>query len=235
MTPYAPLISWGNFSLSQYLGIQWAALARYLNSLNLTTSFKTERLSYIHSLLSLLIVESFLSLNTCKTLYVKIVHAVLFRLKKWLLKILTLVMKQRTLNLSNATKQFIFYSHNVSLYLRVEFEGLYLSLDDYSADRVSDTFNTGMPRQPQVLTQLENGERERGLPVGDCLQSRPESRGISSVTPNFKGAGKCELPLYSEQTREMGLVSRTLCSAKRMGSGTLERWPSTLRSTVFKP
>ena len=93
MTPYAPLISWGNFSLSQYLGIQWAALARYLNSLNLTTSLQMERLSCIHGFLSLLIVESFLSLNTCicKTLCVKMVHAVLLRLKKWLLKILTLV------------------------------------------------------------------------------------------------------------------------------------------------
>lgn len=192
MIPYAPLISWGNFSLSQYLGIQWAALARYLNSLNLTTSFKMERLSYIHSFLSLLIVESFLSLNTClcKTLYVKMVHAVLLRLKKWLLKILALVMKQMSLNLSDVTKQFIFYSHKVSLYLRVDFEGLCLSLDDYSADRVSGTFNTGTPRQPQVLTQLEDGKRKRGLPMGDCLQSRPESRSVSSVTPNFKGDWK---------------------------------------------
>lgn len=65
-----------------------------------------ERLSYIHSFLSLLIVESFLSLNTClcKTFYVKMVHAVLLRLKKWLLKILALVMKQMSLNLSDVTK-----------------------------------------------------------------------------------------------------------------------------------
>ena len=65
-----------------------------------------ERLSYIHSFLSLLIVESFLSLSTClgKTLYVKTVHAVLLRLKKRLLKMLALVMKQMTLNLCDVTK-----------------------------------------------------------------------------------------------------------------------------------
>ena len=32
-----------------------------------------------------------------------------------------------------------------------------------------------------------------------------------------RGTGKCDLPLYSEQTGEMGLASRSLCSAAKDG------------------